>query len=173
MGASGNHDKLRECRKHEIVGREVKAHRPHMSAVSGSPLTFDLSSTVPSAHELIRTPRRVGRRRRSSHKMTGPTRQDGNVARRKSDRATELIQFDNAGALRNEVKLRPASRFSRMIGEPLRAEPAHLLQFRAHAEQRASHSKYRPIREPSLSLELMRAAICMSRAAIRPRPRRV
>ena len=36
-----------------LSGARSKHNRPHMSAVSGSPLTFDLSSTVPSAHELI------------------------------------------------------------------------------------------------------------------------
>ena len=66
--------------------------------------------------------------------VAAPARQNGHVAC--GEGKGTPAQLNDAGTLSDEVKGRPAFGLAGMIGGPLRAELAQLLQFRPHAEQR-------------------------------------
>jgi len=76
---------------------------------------------------------RASRRRRPPYAVAPPARQNGHVACGEGNGTP--AQLNDAGALSDEVKGRPSFGLAGMIGGPLRAEPAQLLQFRPHAEQ--------------------------------------
>src|SRR6202035_606378 len=50
--------------------------------------------------------------------------------------ALPTLQFKAAATLGHNMKLSPARRYRFVHGLPLRGEPAHLLQFRPHPQQR-------------------------------------